>query len=134
MVLYQTPDDGDIGVNAGLVQMDGGLQTAVFVSLFGGNEDDSGGEKDPNSWWGNIRQNRKYRSETQYLLNTTPPSSANLKRIEDAAKRDLAWMLSDNVATDIRARVTIPAYNSVMITINVDNDEFAYSENWSARA
>lgn len=112
--------------------MDGGLQTAVFVSLFSGNEDDSGGDQDPHSWWGNVGQTRKYRSETQYLLSSIPPSSANLKRIEDAAKRDLAWMLTDKIATDIRARVTIPAYNHVKITVNVDNDEYAYSENWSA--
>lgn len=134
VVLYQSVDDGEIIVEHGIVVMDGGLQTSVYISLFGGNEEDSGGDQDPHSWWGNIGQTRKYRSETQYLLSALAPSSANLKRVEDAVKRDLAWMVTDKIATDIRARVTIPKYNSVKITVNVDNDEYTYSDNWSARA
>lgn len=134
VLLQQTPDDGDINVTGGLVEMDGGLRSAVYISLFGGNEDDSGRDKDPHSWWGNIGNASKIRSETQHLLQTVPPSSGNLLRVERAVKRDLAWLISDGVATTVTARVTIPEYNHVKIAVTIDSDNLEFVDNWSATA
>ena len=134
VLLQQTPDDGDISVTGGLVEMDGGLRSAAYISLFGGNEDDSGADRDNHNWWGNIGQRRQIRSETQYLLQTLSPSSGNLLRIEDAVKRDLAWLKADGVATTIAASVTIPAYNHVKIMIEIDNQDLEIVDNWSATA
>ena len=40
--LIQTNDDGDINIINGVTEMSGGLETTVYLALFGGNEDDNG--------------------------------------------------------------------------------------------
>ena len=132
VLLIQSLDDGEISVTGGLVVMDGGMRTAAYISLFGGNEDDSGSAQDAANWWGNIGVIRQIRSETQHLLQTIPPSSGNLRRIEDAVKRDLAWLISDNVASTVTASVTIPTHNSVNIAVTIDGDSVNFVDNWSA--
>lgn len=132
VLLVQTPDDGDINVMGGLVEMDAGLRTAAYISLFGGNEDDSGADKSPHNWWGNIGQRRQIRSETQHLLQSIPATSGNLLRVEAAVKRDLQWLLSDNVAKTITARAIIPAYNQVKIIVSVDDIDLEFVNDWSA--
>lgn len=133
-LLFQTVDDGDLDITGGVVTMGGGLRSAVYISLFGGNEDDSGADKDPHNWWGNVGERREIRSETQFLLQSLPATSSNLLRLEDAVKRDLKWLIEDGVATDIAARAMIPQYNSVKIIVNVDNLDFEFVDNWSAAA
>ena len=94
ILLFQTVDDGDINVSDGLVEMSGGLGTAAYLSLFGGNEDDDGRKNSTATWWANLNETettRQYRSETQNLLQAIPAVPANLRRIEDAVRRDLAW-------------------------------------------
>ena len=96
--LFQTDNEGDITVRDGVVEMGGGLETAAYLSLFGGNEDDDGLADNPKTWWGNLDEidpAKQYRSETQNLLRGIPATSGNLRRIEDAASRDLAWFISE---------------------------------------
>lgn len=134
VLLEQTPDDGEITITNGLVTMTPGLDNAAYLSLFGGNDDDPGGEDTTLAWWGNLTQERaerQYRSETQYLLRAIPAITANLRRIEDAVRRDLAWMLSNGVAASVEAEATIPALNKVQIDVTINGDEtLTYTENW----
>ena len=58
VILRQTQNDGDICVTGGLVAMDGGLSTAAYLSLFGGNFSDDGSQDNPSTWWGNQTRNR----------------------------------------------------------------------------
>lgn len=135
--LYQTVDGGEIDISNGQLALSDGLETAVYLSLFGGNEDDSGGDDtERKQWWGNFEEldeDEKYRSETQYLLNGLPASSANLLRIEDAIARDLAW-LSNGLASSVDVAVSIPALNRIAISIEIviDDREFSYvfTEAW----
>ena len=131
--LFQTNDNGNISVDGGIVAMDGGLNTSVYLSLFGGNYDDSGAADDI-QWWGNIDEtvtDSKQRSETQFLLHSIPAIPANLLRIKDAVNRDLAWMISSKAAESINVLVSMPGVNlvDIMITIN-GNDTLKFSENW----
>lgn len=134
--LFQTDDDGDITVEAGIVAMSGGLETAAYLSLFGGNEDDDGTDGSPHSWWGNIDETqpeREYHSETQHLLQALVASAANLRRIEDAARRDLAGLVSVGAATEFAVVATIPALDRVKITIDgVGDTTLEFVENWQA--
>jgi len=137
--LYQTDDDGDITVVNGVVEMSGGLETAAYLSLFGGNEDDDGRADNPKEWWGNLIEDeptREYTSETQNLLTSLPATSGNLVRLEQAVKRDLAWMVSESVASNIAVSVSIPALNKVDIVVGVEalGEEFTFkfTENWRA--
>ena len=141
VLLFQTTDDGEIEVEDGTVTLSGGLETAAYLSLFGGNEQDSGRPDDPLTWWGNIdegRPERRYRSETQYLLRAIPAIPANLRRIEQAAERDQAWMVSVNAATSVSATASMPGRNRVRLVLRIEADGIPsiieYFENWKADA
>jgi hypothetical protein len=133
--LFQTDDDGEITVIDGIVEMSGGLETTVYLALFGGNEDDDGRDENVHNWWGNLDENepaKQYRSETQNLIESIPATTFNLKRVEDAANRDLAFMTPD-IATTVDVSVTIPALNRVKFTITINGDETVeFVENWKA--
>jgi phage gp46-like protein len=132
--LYQTNDDdgGNITLTNGVIEMNGGLETAVYLSLFGGNDDDT-------EWWGNIDEpdiNKHQISETQKLIEALPLTSANLKRVEDAIKRDLNWMIAINAATGLEVSASIPGLNSIQIDITViaddEEQQLTFIENWKA--
>ena len=139
--LFQTTDDGEITVVNGIVSMSSGLETAAYLSLFGGNEDDDGRATNPLNWWGNIGENQPsmhYHSETQFLLTGLPATTGNLRRIEDAVNRDLAWFLTQKVASSITVVVTIPEVNRVKIVVSIEanglESNFEFVENWKAAA
>lgn len=134
VLLYQTVDDGNITVTNGLVEMSGGLETAAYLSLFGGDEDGS-------NWWGNIDEldiAGQYHSETQELLRSIPSTSGNLIRIKDAVERDIAWFIDKKIASSISVVISIPALNRVKIIVTItaqgDESEFEFVENWKISA
>ena len=139
--LFQTNDGGDITVVGGIVSMVGGLGVAAYLSLFGGNENDDGLQDNIENWWANIDEtepSREYRSETQNLIRGIPASSNNLKRIEDAAIRDLAWFLTESIASTITVAVSIPGLNMIKIVVTIEAEgvesKFEYVENWKVMA
>jgi len=125
VALRNTDDGGEITMENGLLVMDDGLYVAVYLSLFGGNVDDSGADGDkPKQWWGNLSEaepENTYRSETQAALNSLPLVPASLRQIQDAIGRDLAWMVPDEVEA-VDATVTMPALNTVKMTIELSVD------------
>jgi phage gp46-like protein len=139
--LFQTDDEGDITVRDGVVEMGGGLETAAYLSLFGGNEDDDGLADNPKTWWGNLDEidpAKQYRSETQNLLRGIPATSGNLRRVEDAASRDLAWFVSERVASSVSVSASMPGINRIKITVDIEADgiesRFEFVENWKVSA
>ncbi len=60
--------------------------------------------------------------------------SGNLIRIEDAAKRDLAWFITEKVASSIEVIARLVGLNRVGIFIRIEADglesDFEFSENW----
>jgi phage gp46-like protein len=122
--LFQTEDGGEIELVGGQIALDEGLDSAVFLSLFGGNDDDGGLDGDKlKQWWGNVDEldeTRKYRSLTQYLLRSLPLIPNNLRRIEDAAVSDLAWMLDTKLASFVGATATMPGRNTVKLTPKIE--------------
>ncbi len=135
--LFQISDDGEIFVEGGQVAMSGGLETSVFLALFGGNEDDQSRENDNKSWWGNLLEtgeNEQYRSETQNLLQSLALTSANIQRVESAARRDLRYLINDAIASEVTVRATIPALNKICLEINVnaagEESTFRFVANW----
>lgn len=137
--LFQTDDGGEILVAAGLIEMEGGLGTAVYLSLFGGNEIDPGGDATTETWWANLAEadpDFQYRSETQYLLRALPVSPQNLKRIEDAVIRDLSWMITKGAASSVEASASVKGLNTIEIEVTIlaegRESEFVFAENWKA--
>jgi phage gp46-like protein len=122
-LLRQTDDGGDITVENGLVLMSDGLPSAAYLSLYGGNEDDAGDSATAAlQWWGNLDEPDaagRYRSETQALVKNLPTTGGNLRRYEQAAARDLAWLVETGVARSVTVSCTIPALNRVRHEITI---------------
>ena len=67
------PDGGSLHFVDGEPIRSGGLQAAVYISLFGGNELDDGAANSKLQWWGNhIGNDEPLRSRTGTLLMTLP--------------------------------------------------------------
>jgi phage gp46-like protein len=104
VLMHQTLDDGEITVANGTIEMTDGSETAVYLSLFGGDS----------VWWGNsLDTPDKIDSRTGKLLESLPLTTGNLQRIKDAVESDLSWM-------DKKPRVTVsmPRLNTVTITVD----------------
>ena len=137
VVLRQTLNDGDICLEDGVIVTDGGLQTAAYISLFGGNAADSGSQNSPAGWWGNVLETdpaRQLISQTQHLLQGIPATSGNLIRIRNAVAADLNWLVSSGVASSVDSVVTITGLNLIRIAINIDAEgepeQFQFFANW----
>jgi phage gp46-like protein len=130
--LFQSNDGGEITIVNGLTTMSDGLATSVYLSLFGGNSDDSGIQGDnAKQWWANFSEpdpSRIYRSETQNLLRSMPLIPSNLRRVEDAALRDLDWMTTE-LDAGVAASASMPALNTLglQIAVLIDSRKFDFS-------
>lgn len=136
VLLYQSQNNGEINIENGLIETSGGLETAAYLSLFGGNENDNG-LIDSVQWWGNsleTENSKIYKSETQYLLRSIPAIPANLRRIEEAVSRDLQWLLDENIANVVTVDASIPDVSKVKINVDIqavgEESEFEFVENW----
>jgi len=124
----------------GTMTMTGDFDTAVKLSLWGGNELDDGSADSTEGWWGNLLENEtqfKMISKTQHLLRSLPLTSASLRQIEEAVAADLDWFLTSGIASSIdNIRATLPAPNHVRITGDVkavgSESVFSFTENWQS--
>jgi phage gp46-like protein len=123
VLLRHTPDGGEITIEAGLVLMSEGLESAAYLSLFGGNRDDGADKSGERlQWWGNLDEpvpERTYRSETQYLMRSIPSVPSNLRRFEQAAARDLDWMITTGLARRVDVQASIPGRDRVRLDITI---------------
>ncbi|MDZ7922709.1 MAG: hypothetical protein U5M23_01330 [Marinagarivorans sp.] len=119
VLIFQTPDGGDIEVIDGVVTMTGGLESAVYLSMFG----------DDGDWWGNIGvpQNQKISGRLGKLIDTLPPIPVNLLRLEDAAKSDINWL-----GAGVVVAASMPALNTVKITVSIGETKLEFTENWNS--
>src|SRR6187397_3231172 len=123
VLLRHTPDGGDVTIEGGLVLMSEGLETAAYLSLFGGNRDDGADDAGERvQWWGNLGETepaRIYRSETQYLLGSLPAVPSNLLRMERAAMRDLEWLVATGAARSVTVSASIPGLDRVRLDVKI---------------
>ena len=81
---------------------------------------------------------RTQAAETVRAIRAIPAIPANLRRIEQAAERDLAWMVSVNAATAVSATASMPGRNRVRLVVRIEADGapsiIEYFENWKADA
>lgn len=119
--IFQTENNGDISVSGGFIEMDSGLESAVYLSLFGGNEQDDGAAGNATAWWGNgIEQASGARliSRTQNLLQSMPITTGNVEKLRLSVLLDLESMKDSGVFESIDATITIPALNTVGIRVD----------------
>lgn len=135
--MHHTADGGDITVTNGIVILDDGLETAVYLALFGGNQEDDGTTSTAvYQWWGTVDEPdpaRQYRGELQALLLRLPATTGNLALVEGAAKRDVDRVLGA-IADDIAVSVALTGVRRIDITVNVTIDAaqhtFTFTSDW----
>jgi len=105
LMLIETPDGGDCVLTDGLLSADPAFGTAVYTSLFGGNEDDPGAIKNKNTWWGNtiegVSEKEKIVSRFQNFIRVMPMTIKNIKDARDMASLDLKWITDEGIADEV---------------------------------
>ncbi len=122
VLLVQTTDNGNICTDFNGIVLTNTLRTAVYLALFGGNEDGS-------NWWGNIGEldpAAVYISRTQTLLRSIQAIPRNIVPVTDAVNADLKDLLDGGHADNIAVEVTLPGVNKLKITIEIDGEEIVF--------
>ena len=131
VLIEQGLDDGEIQFSNGDLVLTDGLESAIFLSL-SGNEDDAGLDGDKvahRDWWGNhdeTEQAPQYRSRLRDAIDSLPITPANLKRFEEDALSDLAW-LTEELAKAVSVTASMPARNTVKISVEVDGTPYSFA-------
>lgn len=126
--LYNTDAGGDIVYTNGQPVMDGGLETAAFISVFTKEE-----------WWGNefaIKESEKIGSRFLDLQNESL-TSKTVRDAEEAVKDSLEWMLDTGLASNIDVQAFIPQQSRLDVQIKIFRPElaetFEFSANWESQ-
>lgn len=123
VLLVSTPDGGDIVLKDGLIADCRNFDTAVLLSLFGGNRDDVDG-REKETWWGNLmpgtRVDERMKSEFGAAM-AMPITAANLRYAAQAAERDLAWT-KEAGADDVDVRISAESQKSVRLDVDITQD------------
>jgi phage gp46-like protein len=125
LLLYDTPDGGELAIESGLFVSDKQFSTAVYLSLFGGNKEDPGKVKNNQEWWGNylgISESEKLKSRFQYVITGLPMTVKNIKEAETAAQLDLQWFISEKIADEIFTYGQAVAKNRFNLTVEIMKD------------
>ncbi len=119
VLLSHTEDGGEINILNGLVEVTDTMETAVYLSLFGGTD-----------WWGNLdeaTQFARYIAQTGGLVSGLAWTSPNLVRIRDAVLRDLRWLTAGGYATLVEVEVTVPELDNLLIEVRIDTERYEFS-------
>ena len=125
VLMVSTADGGDIVIVDGLIKDCRSFDTAVYLSLFGGNKDDLNG-KPKETWWGNLipgtKKDERMHSEFGAMVTGFPLTGANLRKASDAAGRDLDWIKSDAGADEISVNLSAENAQRVKLGVEVRKD------------
>lgn len=115
-------ESGDIEVMNSIITEDNTLESAVFLSLYGGNLRDSSRPSDDNiQWWGNTvaEPEEQYRSKFQWTVDNIAITTGTLTQIGQAVRHDLAW-----IEGDIDVSVQLIAVSHIKVIIFINQKEF----------
>ena len=122
-MLEDTPDFGEIKIENGLFVNDQTFNTAVYLSLFGGNANDNGKVKNKQTWWGNTlpgtMENEKMVSRFQAVVTGLPMTTKNILQAEAAAELDLKWIIAESIADKIKATGKSAGKNKFEIAVEI---------------
>ncbi len=115
-------NQADITVSNGLVATDTGIATAINISLFGANIDNT-------AWWGNELDDNVSNNLTNEFLQLQGKTliSANLPIFEDSIKKNLAWITADSIASGYTVECSITDINTLQINIVIKDLDFKYT-------
>jgi len=143
LLLEDTPDFGEIKIENGLFVNDQTFNTAVYLSLYGGNAKDNGKVKNKETWWGNTlpatAENEKMISRFQAVISGLPMTTKNILQAETAAELDLKWIIGEGIADKITAVGRAAGKNKFELAVEIKSKgdtiyENKYSTFWRAGA
>lgn len=108
LLLYNTNDGGNLSITNGVFDQAKAVETSVYNCLFGGNiADNWTTSTEKLQWWGNYgeKDENRYRSSFQSLLDGRPMTSGLVGELEKAAKSDIKRGLGSMVA-DVKCYVS----------------------------
>jgi hypothetical protein len=106
VLMWQTVEGGEIDPS----KLTDGPETEAYLRLHSAK----------NKWWGDGEK-----SETEEILSSLPATSGNLRRLEDAAKRDLA-----GIGKSVKVTASIPSLNRVKLVCDIDGIVLIFDEDW----
>lgn len=125
VLLTSTPDGFDVVLENGLIKDCRDFDSAVLLSLMGGNDEDLN-RRPKETWWGNFvegtQENEWISSEFGALVKGFPLTSGNLRKAKDACKRDLDWIINDAGADEIDVELTAESAQRVKLDVEVTQD------------
>lgn len=124
VLLTSTPDGFDVVLESGLIKDCRDFDSAVLLSLMGGNDEDLN-RRPKETWWGNLvegtQENEWISSEFGAMVKGFPLTSGNLRKAKDACKRDLDWIINAG-ADEIDVELTAESAQRVKLDVEVTQD------------
>lgn len=122
----------DIAIERGAVVLDGGLRTAILISLFTDARAPADAElpeqsADRRGWWGDdFPVTEARRGETGsllWLLARSKITQATVNRAREYARAALAWLLADGIASRLDVQVEAQDGQRLAIRVELDRPE-----------
>ncbi len=125
--LKPTAAGEDLKVAAGCPQMTGGLDNAIYMSLFTGD-----------SWMNALSDDSgKYSSKIPALIGAGTVNNKIRLDIVAEAERVLAWLVTDNIVKSVAVRAEIPEMGQIFLAVRVEqpekSPEFKYTLHWETQ-
>ena len=129
--IYLQPrnDGGEITVTSGKPEMTGGLDNAVYLSLFTA------------GYWGNAisEQAERYGSIIPGIMAEGMLSNQTRLDVIEAAQSSLQWMIDEGIAERVEARAEIANRSTLYLAVTIYEPgratprQIAYGLNWDAQ-
>ena len=138
VLLRLTNDGAEICIEDELICCDREFDTAVLLSLFGGNAEDDGTVEKRMGWWGNYTGEdgtKKMISRYQAATYGKALTTNSAKEALEAARLDLQWLIDEGVADDLEITGSIASVNrfDLSVTLLKNGAEIyknTYALNW----
>lgn len=134
--LELSEDGADFALEQGDLKADGGLVTAVLLSLFSdarADPDDElpGDDDDPRGWWGS-REGDEWGSRI-WLLARSKRTAETAERMRRAAEEALVWLVEDGIASRVAVTAELRDPDRIDLTIElVRSPSRLWDELWAA--
>lgn len=106
--LFDTLDGGEILIKNGEPEMDGGFESAVYLSYFG---------QSKTPWWANehLNESEKITSQFYPFILGTPKTTQSINKAEELASQDVQWFVDEGICDNISVEIKSLSANSVSL-------------------
>lgn len=130
IALIHTENGLDINFNSIDFEKDETLQTAILISLFSHQR-----HNNQKGWWGDTLS-KKFGDKigsNLWSLRREKMTQEKIKRVEEAAKSCLSWLIDDKIISSLEVKAT-PLKNeaiSLSIKLNRDGKDLSFNHTWN---